>query len=58
MAASLSSAYAGVTINGTRVVYPAGQREVSLSMVNDGTEARLIQAWVAVKFLALGTLLR
>jgi chaperone protein EcpD len=42
----LSSAYAGITINGTRVVYSADQREVSLSMVNDGKEARLIQAWV------------
>ncbi|RDI99214.1 hypothetical protein DVT68_07810 [Dyella solisilvae] len=46
IAASLSSANAGVTINGTRVVYPADQREVSLSLVNDGKEARLIQAWV------------
>ncbi|ULU26225.1 fimbrial biogenesis chaperone [Dyella terrae] len=46
MAASVSSAYAGITINGTRVVYPAAQREVSLSMVNDGKEARLVQAWV------------
>ena len=44
IAASFSSAYAGITINGTRVVYPADQREVSLSMVNDGKEARLIQA--------------
>jgi chaperone protein EcpD len=42
----LSSAQAGVTINGTRVVYPAEQREVSLSMVNNGNESRLIQAWV------------
>ncbi|WP_229238347.1 fimbrial biogenesis chaperone [Dyella amyloliquefaciens] len=46
IAASLGSAHAGITINGTRVVYPAEQREVSLSMVNDGKEARLIQAWV------------
>ncbi len=46
IAASLGSAYAGITINGTRVVYPADQREVSLSMVNDGKEARLVQAWV------------
>ncbi|WP_019467368.1 fimbrial biogenesis chaperone [Dyella japonica] len=44
--AGLGSAYAGITINGTRVVYPADQREVSLSMVNDGKETRLIQAWV------------
>ncbi|WP_201314147.1 fimbria/pilus periplasmic chaperone [Dyella sp. EPa41] len=45
-AASFSCAHAGVTINGTRVVFPAERREVSLSMVNDGKEARLIQAWV------------
>lgn len=44
--ASLGSAHAGITINGTRVVYPADQREVSLSMINDGKEARLIQAWI------------
>lgn len=46
IAASLGPAHAGITINGTRVVYPANQRGVSLSMVNDGKEARLIQAWV------------
>jgi len=46
IAASLGSAYAGITINGTRVVYSAEQPEVSLSMVNDGKDARLIQAWV------------
>ena len=44
--AGLSSAYAGIQINGTRVIYPADQREVSVSMVNNGTEPRLIQAWV------------
>lgn len=43
---SLGSAHAGITINATRVVYPADQREVSLSMINDGKEARLIQAWI------------
>jgi chaperone protein EcpD len=46
IAAGFSSAHAGITINGTRVVYPAEKREVSLSMVNDGKEARLIQVWV------------
>lgn len=45
-ACGIGTAYAGITINGTRVVYPAAQREVSLSMVNNGKEARLIQAWV------------
>lgn len=44
--AGMSSVHAGITINGTRVVYPADQREVSLSMINDGKETRLIQAWI------------
>ncbi|QNK01473.1 fimbrial biogenesis chaperone [Dyella telluris] len=44
--AGAGAVHAGITINGTRVVYPADQREVSLSMVNDGKETRLIQAWV------------
>jgi chaperone protein EcpD len=43
---SLGSAYAGIQVNGTRVIYPADQREVSLSMVNNGHESRLIEAWI------------
>ncbi len=42
----LEFAQAGMTINGTRVVYPADQREVSLGMNNNGKEARLVQVWV------------
>nr|WP_233175790.1 fimbria/pilus periplasmic chaperone [Dyella sp. ASV24] len=42
----LGTAHAGIVINGTRVVYPAGHREVALSMVNNDKEARLVQAWV------------
>lgn len=42
----VSYVHAGVTINGTRVIYDAGQREASLSMINDGKEARLMQAWI------------
>lgn len=41
-----TSAQAGIQLNGTRVVYPANEREVSLGLVNDGTEARLVQSWV------------
>lgn len=46
MLASVSSASAGMTVNATRVVYPAEKREVSLSMVNDGRQPRLVQAWM------------
>jgi P pilus assembly chaperone PapD len=41
-----TSVKAGIQLNGTRVVYPANEREVSLGLVNDGTEARLVQSWV------------
>ncbi|MGO4502956.1 MULTISPECIES: fimbrial biogenesis chaperone [unclassified Dyella] len=42
----LSSAYAGIQINGTRVIYPAAEREVTLSMINNGTSPLLLQSWV------------
>ncbi|KLD63945.1 fimbrial biogenesis chaperone [Dyella japonica] len=42
----VGSAYAGIQINATRVIYPAEQREVTLSMVNNGTTPLLLQSWV------------
>ncbi|MDN6859912.1 fimbria/pilus periplasmic chaperone [Pseudomonas sp. CAN2814] len=44
--AAIGLAHAGIEINGTRVVYPAGKSEVSVSMVNNDKDARLVQAWV------------
>lgn len=38
--------HASIQLNGTRIIYPADEREVSFSMVNNGGEARLIQSWV------------
>ena len=40
------SANASIQINGTRVIYPGDQREVSLSMQNNGSEPVLLQSWV------------
>lgn len=37
---------AGVVITGTRVIYPAGDREVSVKINNKGNMPVLIQAWV------------
>src|SRR5262245_34692037 len=45
----LSSAHqaaAGVSVNGTRVVYPAAKREVTLSLRNPGEAPSLVQAWL------------
>lgn len=42
----VGSAQASIQINGTRVIYPAEQREASLSMVNNTGEPILLQSWV------------
>jgi len=42
----MSSAQAATQVIGTRVVYPASEREVSVRVINSGTDPRLIQAWV------------
>lgn len=39
-------AMAGVVITGTRVVYPAGQKEVTVKMNNNGKLPAFVQAWV------------
>jgi chaperone protein EcpD len=39
-------ATAGVVVNGTRVVYPADKREVTVSMRNTGENPSLVQAWL------------
>lgn len=40
------STEAGIQLHGTRVIYPAGKREVTLSMTNLSPAPRLLQAWV------------
>jgi len=42
----LDCAHAAIQINGTRVIYPAKQREVIVSLTNTGSSPELIQAWV------------
>lgn len=37
---------AGVQISGTRVVYPASERSVTVNVINDGNDPRLLQVWV------------
>ncbi|WP_164737994.1 fimbrial biogenesis chaperone, partial [Xanthomonas perforans] len=41
-----AQAMAGVVITGTRVVYPANQREVTVKLNNNGTVPALVQSWV------------
>jgi chaperone protein EcpD len=39
-------AVASVVVNGTRVVYPAAKREVTISLQNSGPNPSLVQAWL------------
>jgi chaperone protein EcpD len=44
--AAVPQASAGVVVNGTRVVYPAAKREVTISLQNSGATPSLVQAWL------------
>lgn len=43
---SATSAHANVVINGTRVVFPAEDGEVTLRLENHGNQPALVQAWI------------
>lgn len=43
---ALSQASASVVLTGTRVVYPAKEREVTLKLSNEGNAPALVQAWI------------
>ncbi|MCX3308705.1 molecular chaperone [Pantoea vagans] len=44
--AMTSSAFASVTIIGTRVIYPASEKEVTVRLDNRGDHPALVQAWI------------
>jgi chaperone protein EcpD len=46
LATASAIATAGVVVNGTRVVYPADKREVTISINNTGETPSLVQAWL------------
>lgn len=40
------SAQAGIVVTGTRIIYPAEQKEVSVKLKNTGTRPALVQSWI------------
>jgi chaperone protein EcpD len=42
----VGSAYAGVVVGGTRVVYPEKDGEVTVKLTNEGSTPALVQAWL------------
>ena len=45
MAAGLTPVHADVQIAGTRVIYPAGESQVTVQVDNNGRSPRLLQVW-------------
>lgn len=41
-----SQVSAGVVITGTRLIYPADQKEITIKLNNDGTQPALVQSWI------------
>lgn len=41
-----SQAIGGVVITGTRLIYPAGQKEITVKLNNNGTQPALTQSWI------------
>ena len=42
----LFPAWAGIQLNGTRIIYPEGRREVTLGLTNHADTPRLLQTWI------------
>lgn len=43
---SSSVAQAGIVINGTRVIYPESEKEITLRLNNEGNKSSLVQTWI------------
>lgn len=43
---SAASAWASVVIHGTRVIFPSGEKEVSVRLTNEGGSPGLVQMWM------------
>jgi chaperone protein EcpD len=43
---SIGQAVAGVVVTGTRIIYPAGQKEVTVKLNNNGASPVLVQSWI------------
>jgi len=46
LAVAALPAWGGVYIYGTRIIYPAAQKEVTVQLMNQGDRSALVQAWI------------
>ncbi|MBP6122412.1 MULTISPECIES: fimbrial biogenesis chaperone [Providencia] len=43
---SVNSVFANVVVNGTRVIYPASNKETIVQLINNGNDPALVQSWI------------
>ena len=43
---SIHSAFANIVVNGTRVIYPASNKETIVQLINNGNDPALVQSWI------------
>ncbi|HBO23434.1 MULTISPECIES: fimbrial biogenesis chaperone [unclassified Providencia] len=43
---SVNSAFANIVVNGTRVIYPASNKETIVQLINNGNDPALVQSWI------------
>lgn len=46
LAGTVLPAWGGVYIYGTRVIYPAQKREITVQLMNEGSRSSLVQSWI------------
>ncbi|MCV3255527.1 fimbria/pilus periplasmic chaperone [Escherichia albertii] len=46
MSSMILPAHAGIVIYGTRIIYPAENKEVMVQLMNQGNRSSLVQAWI------------
>ncbi|ASG11405.1 fimbrial assembly chaperone [Salmonella enterica] len=46
LACAAMPAWSGIYIYGTRIIYPAQKKDITVQLMNDGKRSSLIQAWI------------
>lgn len=46
LAGSVMPAWGGIYIYGTRVIYPAQKKEITVQLMNEGSRSSLVQSWI------------
>ncbi|EHP7514002.1 fimbria/pilus periplasmic chaperone, partial [Salmonella enterica] len=46
LAGSVMPAWGGIYIYGTRIIYPAQKKEITVQLMNEGSRSSLVQSWI------------